>query len=186
MADLLNLPNLLTLLRVALIPVVMVLIADDPAPSEAALAAAVFLGAMITDVIDGYLARRWNQTSPLGAYLDPLADKLMVAAVLIMLVPLGWAPAWLVFVLLAREMAITGLRSMASQQGWVLAAGTMGKIKTTYQTVALTLLLLHYPRLGVDLHSAGIVLLWFATFFALTSAIEYFVLVIQAARRAQT
>lgn len=177
-----NIPNLLTLLRVLMIPVVMVLIQDDPTREEAALAAGVFVLAMLTDLLDGYLARKWNQTSPLGAYLDPLADKLMVAAVLIMLIPLGWAPAWLVFILLAREMAITGLRGLASQQGWVLAAGTMGKIKTTYQTVALTLLLLHYPLFGVDLHSAGIVLLWFATFFAMTSAIEYFALVIQAAR----
>ena len=181
-----NLPNLLTLVRILMIPAVMALLLDDPAPGEAILAAALFLGAMLTDLVDGWLARRWNQMSAFGAYMDPLADKLMVSAVLIMLIPLGWAPAWLVFLLLAREMAITGLRSVASQEGLVLAAGTMGKTKTAFQSAALTLLLLHYPLLGVDMHSAGTVLLWIATFFAMTSGLEYILLTIQAIQKKAT
>ena len=177
-----NLPNLLTLVRILMIPAVMALLLDDPAPGEAILAAALFLGAMLTDLVDGWLARRWNQMSAFGAYMDPLADKLMVSAVLIMLIPLGWAPAWLVFLLLAREMAITGLRSVASQEGLVLAAGTMGKTKTAFQSAALT----HYPLLGVDMHSAGTVLLWIATFFAMTSGLEYILLTIQAIQKKAT
>jgi CDP-diacylglycerol--glycerol-3-phosphate 3-phosphatidyltransferase len=177
-----NIPNILTMIRVLFIPVIIVMMQSDPDPTRAAWVAGVFILAMLTDLLDGYLARAWNQTSDFGAYLDPLADKLMVAAALIMLIPQGWAPAWLVFVLLAREMAITGLRGIASQRGLVLKAGTMGKIKTAFQTAAITALLLHYPRFGVDMHTVGILLLWVALFFSLSSATEYFGLYIHAAR----
>lgn len=177
-----NLPNALTVLRMALIPVVVVFLLDDPDPESAVWSAGIFLGAMLTDLLDGYLARLWNQTSDFGAYLDPLADKLMVSAALIMLVPLGWIPAWLVFVLLAREMAITGLRGIASQRGLVLAAGTMGKIKTAFQSAALVALLLHYEIWGIDMHTVGTLLLYVALFFSLSSATEYFALYIQAAK----
>ena len=95
-----NIPNILTLLRIAAIPVVVLLLWDLPDANTAMIACLIFVLAMITDVIDGYLARKWNQLTPMGAYLDPLADKLMVATVLIMLIPLGWAPAWLIALLL--------------------------------------------------------------------------------------
>ncbi|MFT4975951.1 MAG: CDP-diacylglycerol--glycerol-3-phosphate 3-phosphatidyltransferase [Myxococcota bacterium] len=176
-----NIPNILTMLRIALIPAVISLVREDPDPEQAAWAAIVFVLAMLTDLLDGYLARAWDQASDLGAYLDPLADKLMVAAALIMLIPLGWVPAWLVFVLLAREMAITGLRGIASQKGLVLKAGTMGKIKTAFQTAALTALLFHYPVLSIDMHTVGTILLYVALLFSLTSATEYFLLYAQAA-----
>lgn len=181
-----NVANLLTGLRLAFIPVVINLVGADPDPEQAAWAAGVFLLAMLTDLADGYIARAWDMASDLGAYLDPLADKLMVSAALIMLIPLGWVPAWLVFVLLAREMAITGLRGIASQKGLVLKAGTMGKIKTAFQTAALVALLYHYPLLGVDLHTVGTVLLYVALLFSLTSAAEYFALYAQAAQATPT
>lgn len=177
-----NIPNALTSLRMLFIPVLIVLMQQEPEPGRTPWVAGVFVLAMLTDLLDGYLARAWNQTSDFGAYLDPLADKLMVSAALIMLIPVGWVPAWLVFVLLAREMAITGLRGIASQKGLVLKAGTMGKIKTAFQTAALTALLLHYPISGIDMHSVGMVLLWVALFFSLTSATEYFALYINAAK----
>lgn len=178
-----NLPNSLTVARIALIPVVVWMLGDAPTREECLATAVIFVVAMLTDIVDGYLARKWNLVSPLGAYLDPLADKLMVMAALIMLVPLGWVPAWLVLVLLGREMAITGLRGISSQEGLVLSAGSMGKIKTAFQSTALTMLLLHYPTLGIDVHSSGSVLLWVATFFSLASGLEYMMLYFGAVKK---
>ncbi len=178
-----NLPNTLTVMRMALIPVVVVLLNGEPQIWECFSAGVIFIIAMLTDIVDGWLARKWDLVSPAGAYLDPMADKLMVMAVLIMLIPLGWVPAWLAVVLLGRELAITGLRGIASQEGMVLSAGTMGKIKTSFQSASLSMLVLHYPILGIDVHSAGSVLLWIATFFALTSAAEYLVLFFRESAR---
>ena len=180
-----NLPNTLTVARIALIPVVVWMLGEDPNRRECLATAVIFVGAMLTDIVDGYLARKWNLVSPLGAYLDPLADKLMVMAVLVMLVPLGWVPAWLVLILLGRELAITGLRGIASQEGLTISAGTMGKVKTAFQSTALTMLLLHFPTLGIDVHSSGSVLLWVATFFSLASAAEYLALFISASNAQQ-
>ncbi len=170
-----NLPNSLTVLRMALIPLVVWLLSDEPVYWEHMAAFVLFVGAMITDIIDGYLARKWNLVTPAGAYLDPLADKLMVTAVLVMLVPLGWLPAWLVVVLLCREIAITGLRGIASQEGLVISASALGKVKTAYQSTALGCLLFHVELWGIDPQPAGVVLMYIATFFSLASATEYLV-----------
>lgn len=170
-----NLPNSLTVLRIACVPLVVALLWDTPTLLESQLAFWVFVGAMITDVIDGWLARKWNLVTPMGAYLDPMADKLMVTTVLVMLVPLGWVPAWLTALLLSRETAITGLRGIASQQGLTISASSMGKVKTAYQSTAIGFILWQHPTFGIDPWSAGIVLLYVATFFALVSAAEYFV-----------
>ena len=116
-----------------MIPVVAGMLWNPPKPLECKIACVLFTAAMITDVIDGYLARKWDLVSPIGAFLDPLADKLMVTTVLIMMIPLGWVPAWAVALLLCREITITGLRSIASQQGLVIAASVLGKVKTSYQ-----------------------------------------------------
>ena len=159
-----NIPNILTLIRIAMIPVMAYMLWTPPTPLECVLACALFAIAMITDIIDGYLARKWNQSTPMGAYLDPLADKLMVTTVLIMLIPLGWVPAGRVAALMCREITITGLRGIASQRNFTLAASAMGKIKTAFQSVAIGMLLWHHaveaPFLGmVDIHSVGIVIL---------------------------
>ena len=183
-----NIPNILTLMRIFAIPIVVALLWTPPSPNRAILACLIFVVAMITDVIDGYLARKWNLLTPMGAYLDPLADKLMVATVLIMLIPLGWAPAWLIAVLLCREMTITGLRGIASQQNLVLAASPLGKTKTAYQATAIGMLLWHYPLnlpvIGtINVYSCGIVLLYVSVFFAIISAVEYFYLYYKASQR---
>ena len=122
----LNLPNILTLARIGAVPVMVVLLSCDT-PEAGIWAAAVFGLASITDWLDGYLARRWEIVTILGKFLDPLADKLIVMASLIMFIPLGRVPAWAVFVILAREMVITGLRSIASAEGIVIAASDLGK-----------------------------------------------------------
>lgn len=172
-----NLPNLLTYLRILLVPVMVLLLLDPPGPAEARVALGVFLGAMFTDLLDGWIARRWQLTSVLGAFLDPLADKLMVVTTLLMLLPLGRAPAWLVALLLGRELTITALRAIAVSEGLVLAADVTGKAKTAFQTAALAFLLWHDPihmsGFTVDAHSVGIVLLYVATGFALWSGVGY-------------
>ena len=173
-----NLPNILTLLRIAAIPFVAGMLWNPPKPWEAIIACILFVVAMLTDILDGYLARKWNLLTPMGAYLDPLADKLMVIVVLVMLIPVGWAPAWLVSILLCREIAITGLRGIASQENLILAASPLGKTKTAFQSTAIGMLLWHYPVnwpiVGeVDIHSCGIILLYISVFFAVISGLEY-------------
>lgn len=142
-SGLLNLPNLLTLARVAAVPVVLVLLLSD-SRSSGIWAAAVFGMAATTDFIDGWLARKWGIVTVLGKFLDPLADKLIVMVALIMLIPLDRVPAWAVFLILAREMVVTGLRSIASSEGIVIDASDLGKYKTIYQMVAIPGLMLHY------------------------------------------
>ena len=187
-----NIPNILTLIRIAAIPFVAAMlicpVGTYPTPKEGIIACIIFVAAMLTDILDGYLARKWNLLTPLGAYLDPLADKLMVTVSLIMLIPLGWAPAWLISVLLCREIAITGLRGIASQQNLVLAASPLGKTKTAYQSTAIGMLLWHYPVnwpfFGhIDIHSCGIALLYVSVVFSLVSGIEYGYLYYKAAQQ---
>ena len=169
-----NLPNILTVARIAIIPVMVWLLLEEPTQREALISVVIFVAAMITDIVDGWLARRWDLVSPVGAFLDPLADKLMTITVLIMLVPLGRAPAWMVALLLCREIAITGLRGIASQEGIVIAASSLGKLKTAYLGSAIGFLLYHHDLMGCNVHSAGIVLLWIATFCSLFSGLHYF------------
>ena len=171
-----------------MIPIVAGMLWNPPTPRESIIACILFVVAMITDVIDGYLARKWDLVSPIGAFLDPLADKLMVTTVLILMVPLGWVPAWAVALLLCREMTITGLRSIAGQQGLILAAGGMGKIKTTFQSVSLGFLLWYhevdFPLIGeIRPYVCGLVFLYISLFFAMASALEYFILYYNAQKK---
>lgn len=172
---LLNLPNLLTLGRIGAIPLLLILMLFDT-PAAGFWAAAVFTLASLTDWIDGWLARRWQVVTVLGKFLDPLADKLIVMAALIMLIPMGRLPAWAVFLILAREMIVTALRSIASSEGIVISASDLGKYKTIFQMVAIPALLLHYDYywffglhsdfLHASMHNVGMFFFWIA--FALT------------------
>src|SRR5208283_2602727 len=138
-----DLPNVVTMARVLIVPAVLYFI-DNFSPVRSFIAAVLYLVASAGDGIDGYLARKRGQVSVLGKFLDPLADKLMVTAVLVFMVALGRVPAWLVVVLIARDLAITGLRSIASSEGIVIAASGGGKIKTALQLVALSMLIVHF------------------------------------------
>jgi CDP-diacylglycerol--glycerol-3-phosphate 3-phosphatidyltransferase len=179
---LLNLPNLLTLARVAAVPVVVVLLLSDTRISGM-WAAAIFGIAATTDFIDGWLARKWGVVTVLGKFLDPLADKLIVMAALIMLIPLDRVPAWAVFVILAREMIVTGLRSIASSEGIVIDASDLGKYKTIYQMIAIPGLMLHYDfywffglewgAFHVNMHNFGIFFFVIAFVLTLWSGIDY-------------
>jgi CDP-diacylglycerol---glycerol-3-phosphate 3-phosphatidyltransferase len=182
--ELTNLPNLVTVGRVLLVPFVLLLI-DNYNPLRTFLASLLYMAAAAGDALDGYLARKRNQVSTLGKFLDPLADKLIVTAVLVTLVALGRAPAWLVVVLIARDLAINGLRSIASAQGLVIAASDGGKIKTALQLVAIMMLLVHfrYPLLGaesvlgqsinMDYHRAGLIMLYLSMVVSVASGAQY-------------
>jgi len=178
----LNLPNILTLARVAAVPIVVVLLLSD-SRSSGMWAAAIFGLAAVTDFVDGWLARKWGVVTVLGKFLDPLADKLIVMAALIMLIPLGRVPAWAVFLILAREMVVTGLRSIASSEGIVIDASDLGKYKTIYQMVAIPGLMLHYDfhwlfglewgLFRVNMHNFGIFFFYIAFALTLWSGFDY-------------
>jgi CDP-diacylglycerol---glycerol-3-phosphate 3-phosphatidyltransferase len=173
-----NLPNLVTMARVVLIPFVLLFI-DNFNPLRSFIASMLYLVAAAGDFLDGYLARTRGQVSMLGKFLDPLADKLLVTAILVYMVALGRVPAWVVVVTIARDLAVNGLRSIASAQGLVIAASDGGKIKTALQLVAIMMLLIYfrYPALGVgipiDYHRAGLILLYVSTAVSLFSGAQY-------------
>ncbi len=188
--DAVNLPNLLTFGRVAMIPLVLLLLADGTRRASF-WATMVYVLSAVTDALDGWLARRRGLVSVLGKFLDPLADKLLVMATLVFMVYMGRLPLLgtvAVIVLLGRELAVTSLRTIAMSEGVVIAAGQGGKEKAALQMLAILLLMLHYPyemdffvaRLHVDMHAAGLVLLYLSVVLAITSAGEYTRLFVQA------
>src|SRR4051812_35184429 len=147
----LNLPNTLTVIRILLVPVVVVALLDET-PNGDAIAAGVFALAAFTDTLDGYIARQRNAITTFGKLMDPIADKLLIAASLIALVSLDRLAAWIAMVIIAREFAVTGLRLVAAEQGVVIQASWLGKVKTMLQVVAIICLIAVEPApLGVDL-----------------------------------
>jgi len=178
---LLTLPNQLSLLRIALVPI-LVYFLRNPDPVSSALAAFTFFIASLTDFLDGYLARLYGHTTTLGKFLDPLADKLIVAAALIMLAAAHRTPrvpAWMVVVIIGRELAVTGLRGIASGEGIILAAEELGKYKMIFQMFALHGLMLHYQYFLVDFHAAGMYFLWIALVLGVWSGVDYHIKVIR-------
>ena len=178
----LNIPNLLTWLRILLIPVfvtVFYLSNETIDPHLKNLAAtAVFSLAAITDWLDGYLARKLDQFSAFGAFLDPVADKLMVAAALIVLVKLGRADAIIAFIIIGREITISALREWMAKLGESksVAVSMLGKIKTTFQMIAIIMLLYHERLLGIDCQVVGSLLLYLAALLTLWSMGYYLML----------
>jgi len=176
--ELTNIPNLVTMSRVVLIPLVLWFI-DNFSPLRSFIAALLYLVSAVGDGLDGYLARSRGEVSTLGKFLDPLADKLTANAVLVYMVALGRVPAWLVVVIIARDLAVNGLRSVASAQGLVISASDSGKIKTALQLVAVMMLLINfrYPVLGtgwtVDYQRAGLIVLYVSTAVSLFSMAQY-------------
>ena len=138
------------------------------------LAAIVFSSASLTDLLDGMLARRRGLVSTLGKFLDPLADKLLVSAALIMLIPHGRVPAWIAFVIIGREIAVTGLRAILSEEDVLMSASKLGKYKTGFQIAAIIPLLIHYSYFNIDFHLVGTVFLWIALIFTIWSGTKYF------------
>ena len=166
-------PNTLTMGRVAAIPLIVVLL-YFPNRFCTFLAALIFSAAAITDYLDGYLARTRGLESTFGKIMDPVADKLLVSSSFIMLVYHGWIPAWVVCIIIGRELAVTGLRNIIAGRGEDVSASWLGKYKTGFQISALIPLILHYPYFGVDFHAVGMFFLWGALVFTLWSGTDYF------------
>jgi CDP-diacylglycerol---glycerol-3-phosphate 3-phosphatidyltransferase len=192
--DALNIPNLLTMGRVVAIPFFVWLL-DIPTPVRGFWACIVFTFAAITDLLDGYLARKLGVVSVLGKFLDPLADKLIVMAALVWMVPMGRIPAWAVVLLLGRELSVTGLRSVAASEGVVISAGNEGKTKTALQMIGIIALLIGYPYhlsyagidLGVvDLVHVGRMLVYLSLLFSFASAAQYVQLFAEAVEAKET
>jgi CDP-diacylglycerol--glycerol-3-phosphate 3-phosphatidyltransferase len=165
-----NLPNSLTLFRIFLVPFMVVVLLTK---FNNFVGLGIFLVAAGTDYFDGYFARKLNKTTRLGTLMDPIADKLLTSAAFISLVELGVARAWMVVIIIGREFAVSGLRSIAAQQGVTIAASPLGKTKTVAQVVAISLLILGY-ELG-EFRFVGELALWFVMMFAAVSALQYFI-----------
>lgn len=176
-----NLPNSLTLTRIFLVPLLVaalvqqnlriswghrLLVAND------FFALAVFLAAAGTDMLDGYLARRWKQVTTVGTLLDPIADKLLISAALISLVEIRLLPGWMVILLVSREFAVSGLRSIATSEGYIIKAGELGKSKMIMQVVGIALIMLavRWPALRMTAMTA----MWLVVVVSLASAVDYF------------
>jgi CDP-diacylglycerol--glycerol-3-phosphate 3-phosphatidyltransferase len=155
-----NLPNTISVVRVGVVPILLLLPwFSDRTGSQ--IIAWCFIVAAVTDIVDGWLARRGQQVTHIGKLLDPLADKLIVSTALVVLVATGRIPSWatwMVVVIVGRELAVTGLRGLASSQGQVMAASGYGKLKTLAQNFAIGGLLFHYETLGLPIHASGLAL----------------------------
>lgn len=171
-------PNILTLLRILAVPVVVVLLyAPDgvqPTPGRSLLVCILYTAASITDLFDGYLARRYDMVTALGKLLDPLADKLLVCSAMVMLIPSHRVAGWMVAIVVAREIGVTALRGAASTEGVVIAASALGKAKTLLLNIGVGALILHYPVLGIDIHLVGMVFLAGGIVLTAWSGLDYF------------
>jgi CDP-diacylglycerol--glycerol-3-phosphate 3-phosphatidyltransferase len=174
-----NLPNALTMTRIFLVPLLVVVLLTKfegrqiLGISKELVGAAIFGLAALTDVLDGYLARRRKQITPFGQLMDPLADKLLITAALISLVQLDLAPAWMVAVILGREFAVTVLRSIAQGKGLIIAASPLGKMKMLAEVIAILALILGQDHLQ-QFYVIGTIALWIAMLTATISGIEYY------------
>ncbi len=167
-----NVPNLLTLMRIAAIPLVVGFL-FSPDPFSSFWAALLFGIASVTDLLDGYIARQNKSETAIGKLLDPLADKLLINSALIMLIPLGRVSAWIVAVIIGREMVVTTLRGVSAADGVVIAANWTGKLKALVQLTATNLLILHYPYFSLDIHLIGTILIWIALVLTVWSGLDF-------------
>ena len=173
--QILSLPNGLTIIRILAIPIILFLLFyPEPKESCRLFTAFFFLAVAVTDTLDGYIARRRGMVTTLGKFLDPLADKLLIVAGLIALIPTRGIPAWMVIVIIGREISVTGLRGIALSQGIVISASRLGKYKTVFEVASIALLILKGEVFSVDLYQVGMVLLWIAMAFAVISGVDYF------------
>ena len=175
-----NVPNALTILRIFFVPVLVAVLLEENVGFRLGswqvtnewLALAIFLSAAATDLLDGYLARRWKQVTTIGTLLDPIADKLLISAALISLVQVRVLPAWMAILIVGREFAVSGLRQIAAAEGYTIKASDLGKTKMLSQVVAVSCMLLavRHPAM----HLPGMIAMWVVVVFAMLSAVSYF------------
>ena len=171
--QILTLPNGPSIIRVLVIPIIIILLFSE-GPVYRLVNATLFLLAAVTDTFDGYLARRKGMVTTLGKFLDPLADKLLMVTALIALIPARGIPVWMIIVIVGREIAVTGLRSIAAAQGMVIAAGSWGKYKTFLEVLSIFFLILDGEYFSIEFRDAGVALLGVAVLFAVISGVKYF------------
>jgi len=172
--EILNLPNTITLARISVVPFLFFLLMS-PGPFWSLVLAALFVLASITDFLDGFIARKYNLITTMGKFLDPLADKLIVNTAMILMIPIGRIDAWIVVMIIMRDLIVDGIRSIASAEGIYIQASVLGKQKTLAQIIAVTALMIHYPFFGLDAHFVGTVILYVALLLTIYSGLDYFV-----------
>ena len=171
--DIFNLPNTITMLRIGVIPVLFGLL-FSPGPAMSLVITILFIAAALTDLLDGYIARRFEIVTTMGKFLDPIADKLIVNTAMILMIPIGRIPAWIVAVIIIRDFAVDGIRNIAASEGMVIQASPLGKRKMLCQIFAVSALMIHYPFIGADAHTVGMAILCIALVLTVTSGIDYF------------
>jgi CDP-diacylglycerol--glycerol-3-phosphate 3-phosphatidyltransferase len=171
---LLNFPNTITLLRVTVIPVLFFLLLS-PGRTGSLIIAGLFILAALTDLLDGYLARKYGIVTAMGKFLDPIADKLIVNTAMILMIPIGRISAWIVAIIIIRDFVVDGIRAISQSEGFVIQASRLGKRKTLCQVFAVSALMIHYPFLGADAHVVGTVILYIALVLSVSSGIDYLI-----------
>ena len=172
--EIFNLPNTISMLRIGVIPVLFFLLLS-PGKVMSLVIAILFIAAALTDLLDGYIARKYQIVTTMGKFLDPIADKLIVNTAMIMMIPISRIPAWIVAIIVIRDFAVDGIRNIASSNGIVIQASPLGKRKTLCQIFAVSALMIHYPFIGADAHAVGMVILYIALILTVVSGTEYFV-----------
>ena len=172
--DIFNLPNTITLARISVVPFLFFLLMS-PGALWSLVLACLFVLAAITDFLDGVIARKYNMITTMGKFLDPLADKLIVNSAMILMIPIGRIDAWIVVIIIMRDLIVDGIRSIASSEGIYIQASVLGKQKTLAQIIAVTALMIHYPFLGLDAHLVGTIILYVAFLLTLYSGVDYFI-----------
>jgi CDP-diacylglycerol---glycerol-3-phosphate 3-phosphatidyltransferase len=175
-----NLPNTLTIVRIFFVPLLVAALVQERDGLTLGgvhvtndwLALGIFLAAAATDLLDGYLARRWRQITTIGTLLDPIADKMLVSAALISLVQVGVLPAWMCILIVGREFAVSGLRSIAAAEGYTIKASDMGKTKMLSQVAAISAMLMSIRHR--EIWQTAMALMWIVVFFSMLSAMSYF------------
>jgi CDP-diacylglycerol---glycerol-3-phosphate 3-phosphatidyltransferase len=169
-----NLPNTITLIRISLVPFLFLLLLS-PGEFWSLIMAILFVAVSITDLLDGYIARKYHLVTTVGKFLDPIADKLIINTAMILMIPIGRIPAWIVAITIIRDLLVDGIRSIASSEGTYIQASRLGKQKTLAQVVAVTALMVHYPFFGADAHLVGTVVLYIAFVLTMYSGVDYLV-----------
>lgn len=167
-----NLPNSITLVRISVVPFLFFLL-SSPGPFWSLVLAALFVLAALTDFLDGYIARKYDLITTMGKFLDPLADKLIVNTAMILMIPIGRIDAWIVVIIIIRDLIVDGIRSIASSEGIYIQASVLGKQKTVAQIIAVTALMIHYPFLGLNAHLVGTAILYAALLLTVYSGLDY-------------